>query len=391
MSSYSRPLLAPLVKRLAEPRRFLQVLSGPRQSGKTTLAGQVAARLGTPTVSESADAVAPPGGEWVETHWNRARQEARGGEALLVLDEIHKVGNWSEVVKRLWDADSKSRTRVKVLLLGSSPLLVGKGPTESLAGRFEVTRVPHWSFPEMRDAFGWDLERYVRFGGYPGAAPLVSDPERWSRYVLDSLVETTVARDVLLLHRVEKPALLRRLFELGCAYSGQVLAYTKMLGQLQDAGNTTTLAHYLDLLSGAGLVAGIPKWSGARVRQRASSPKLLALNTALVTAMAGPGPLDPEARGRLVETAVGAHLVGSAAGTQVEVHYWRDRNREVDFVLRRGKRLLAVEVKSGRARTSLPGLEAFGAAFPGARRLVVGSGGVPLEEFLAAPADSWIG
>ena len=236
---------------------------------------------------------------------------------MLVLDEIQKVPGWSEAVKRLWDEDTRLRRALKVVILGSAPLLVQRGLAESLAGRFEVLQLQHWSFAEMREAFGWSLDTYLFYGGYPGAAPLVGEPSRWARYVLDSLVETTIARDVLLLSRVDKPALLRRLFELGCRYSGQILSYTRMLGQLQDAGNTTTLAHYLDLLAAAGMLEGLQKYAGAAVRQRGSSPKLQVLNTALMTAPMGlaleEARADRELWGQLVESAVGAHLANAAA------------------------------------------------------------------------------
>lgn len=389
-------MLEALISRLREPRRFLQVLAGPRQTGKTTLAQQAMEVLGLPAHYASADEPTLRGRPWIGEQWElgrlRARQAGKGG-ALLVLDEVQKVAGWSETVKRLWDEDGAARMPLKVMLLGSTPLLLQRGLTESLAGRFELVRVPHWSFAEMREAFGWMLERFIYFGGYPGAAPLVGDRDRWARYILDSLVETTISRDILLLTRVDKPALLRRLLQLGSDYSGQVLSYQKMLGQLQDVGNTTTLAHYLELLSAAGMLTGLPKFAGQRVRQRGSSPKLQVLNTALMTASA---PLDLEGArkdrefwGRLVESAVGAHLVNSAAGTKVEVFYWRERNREVDFVLRAGKRLAAIEVTSGRKKETLPGLEAFSKAFRPHRVLLVGAQGIPLEEFLLRPAAAW--
>lgn len=395
--TFRRPMLRALVARLREPRRTLQVLAGPRQTGKTTLARQAIETLGLPAHYASADEPTLRGRLWIEEQWELARLKAREagtGGALLVLDEVQKVTGWSETVKRLWDEDSAGRTRLKVVLLGSAPLLLQRGLTESLAGRFELIRVPHWSFAEMREAFGWALERFLYFGGYPGAAPLVADRERWARYILDSLIETTISRDILLLTRVDKPALLRRLFQLGCDYSGQVLSYQKMLGQLQDAGNTTTLAHYLELFAGAGMLTGLAKFSGQRARQRGSSPKLQVLNTALLTA---PAPLDLEGArrdrefwGRLVESAVGAHLVNSAAGTKVEVLYWREHNREVDFVLRAGKRVVAIEVKSGRKKEALSGLAEFSKAFRPHRVLLVGPQGVPIEDFLLRPAAHWI-
>jgi predicted AAA+ superfamily ATPase len=334
---------------------------------------------------------------WLAAQWERARilaAEADADGAILVVDEVQKVTGWSEAVKQLWDEDTRARLPLKVVLLGSAPLLVQRGLTESLAGRFEIIRLPHWSFAEMRAAFGFSLDQYLHFGGYPGAATLVDDAERWRMHVLDSLVETTIARDVLLLTRVDKPALLRRLFELGCRHSGQIVSYTKLLGQLHDAGNTTTLAHYLELLSGAGMLTGLPKYAGNAVRQRASSPKLQVLNTALMSAMSGlsfaEARADREYWGRLVETAVGAHLANAAALRGWEVFYWRERNREVDFVVRAGSALVAFEVKSSRGAGSLSGLAAFAAAFRPTRTLLVGGDGIPVEDFLAKPAETWI-
>jgi predicted AAA+ superfamily ATPase len=386
-----------LEARLEEPRRFLQVVTGARQVGKTTLVAQVLEAVGRPSVFASADEPSIRDAAWLATQWERGRvaaAEAGKAGAVLALDEVQKVAGWSETVKRLWDEDTRARRRLRVILLGSSPLLMQQGLTESLAGRFEILHLPHWSSAEMHAAFGFSLEQYLYFGGYPGAAPLIDEPERWRRYLLDSLIETTIARDVLLMTRVDKPALLRRLFELGCRYSGQILSYNKMLGQLQDAGNTTTLAHYLDLLSGAGMLAGLPKYAGTAVRQRGSSPKLQVLNTALMTAQSGLSPDeardDREFRGRLIESAVGAFLANAAAAGICELYYWRERNREVDFVLRRGKTVVAIEVKSGRAPDTLSGLNAFNEAFKPRRCLMVGDDGIPLQEFLSRPLSDWL-
>ena len=268
---YRRPQAHELARRLGEPRRFIQVVAGPRQTGKTTLVQQLINELGRPVRYASADEPTLRGSEWIEQQWQIARRDAmQSGEsgAILVLDEVQKIPNWSETAKRLWDADTRTGLALHVVVLGSAPLLIARGLTESLAGRFETLHVPHWSYAEMRAAFGWSLDDYLFYGGYPGAAPLISDPRRWGRYIRESLIETSISRDVLLLSRVDKPALLRRLFELACRYSGQVLSYTKMLGQLQDAGNATTLAHYLDLLSGAGMVCGLQKYAGDAARSR---------------------------------------------------------------------------------------------------------------------------
>ena len=396
-SSYQRPHAAELLSRLREPRRFLQIITGARQVGKTTLAVQVAKQSGLAQRFASADEPTLRGPEWIAQQWDGVRllAERAGPEgALLVLDEIQKAPNWAEAVKRLWDEDTRSGRQLKVMLSGSAQLLIGRGLTESLAGRFELVHLPHWTFFEMRAAFGWSLDRFLFYGAYPGAAPLARQTARWSRYIRDSLVETTIARDVLLLSRVDKPALLRRLFELGCACSGQILSYTKMLGQLQDAGNTTTLAHYLDFLAGAGMLVGLQKYSGAAVRRRSSSPKLQVLNTALMTAGSGltltQARADPELWGRLVESAVGAHLANAAAAGTCEVFYWRERNREVDFVVRKGGAVTAIEVKSGRARGTPPGMAAFADAFRPTRLLLVGGDGIAVEEFLSQPVEHWV-
>jgi len=292
---------------------------------------------------------------WLNQQWDIARlkiTEEKKSAALLVIDEVQKVSKWSETVKRLWDEDTANNTNLKVIILGSSPLLVQKGLTESLAGRFEIIPIVHWSYPEMRDCFDITLEQYIYFGGYPGAIELTKNRKRWVSYITNSLVETTISRDILLMTRVDKPALLRRLFHLGCEYSCQILSYQKMIGQLQDAGNTTTLAHYLELLSGAGLLTGLEKYAGKTHRKRASSPKLLVLNTALMSALSGisykQALSDRQYWGRLTESAIGSHLVNDSEGKDINIYYWLNRNREVDFVLESGETVVAIEVKSGK-------------------------------------------
>jgi predicted AAA+ superfamily ATPase len=395
--TYRRPQFEVLAERLAEPRRHLHVVAGARQVGKTTLVEQVVEEAGLPVRSASADEPTLRGPEWIDQQWQAARNlaaDAGRPGAVLVLDEIQKIPGWSESVKRLWDEDTRKRLPLRVVLLGSAPLLVAQGLTESLAGRFEILRLPHWSYAEMRAAFGFSLEQYLFYGGYPGAAPLIRQPRRWARYIADSLIETSISRDVLLLTRVDKPALLRRLFELACRYSGQVLSYTKMLGQLHDAGNATTLAHYLDLLGGAGLVAGLQKYAGDVARSRGSSPKLQVLNTALLTAPTGQTLAeargDGEFWGRLVESAVGAHLANAATAGDCTLYYWRERNQEVDFVVKAGRRITAIEVKSARAPRAHRGTAAFAAAFKPQQTLLVGGDGIDLEEFLSRPVLHWV-
>ena len=394
---YQRNQCSLLLKRLKEPRRFIQILGGPRQTGKTTIARQVLADIVLPSHYATGDEPTLKGRAWLEQQWETGRflVGSEKQDVVLVLDEVHKISGWSETVKRLWDEDTSVGTPLRVLLLGSSPLLIWQGLTESMAGRFETIPVSHWSYEEMRAAFGWSVEQYVFYGGYPGAAPLLDDHQRWKSYVQDSLIETSISRDLLMTTRIDKPALLRRLFELGCNYSGRVLSYQKMLGQLQDAGNTTTLAHYLRLLQGTGLLAGLVKYSPAKVRQRAASPKLLVLNTALLSVLShltlDEARQDRAAWGRWVESAVGASLYNSVIGKGIELTYWASRNREVDFVLSRGKDVVAIEVKSGRGRDTLQGIEAFSKEFPATRKLLVGSDGIPLDRFLSTPPEQWLG
>lgn len=393
---YTRPQVHELVHRLAEPRRFMQVVLGARQVGKTTLATQAAARLSVPSRYASADEPTLRGVAWLEQQWEAARLlvNSKQDGALLILDEIQKITGWSETVKRLWDTDSRRGLSLKVVLLESAPLLVQRGMSESLAGRFEVLYLPHWSYVEMRDAFGWSLAQYLFYGAYPGAAVLIEQPQRWARYIRDALIEPTISRDVLLLARVDKPALLRQVFELGCAYSGQILSYTKMLGQLQDAGNTTTLAHYLNLLAGAGMLTGLQRYSGRGVRQRASSPKLQVLNTALMTAQADMSFAEAQADhsfwGRLVESAIGAYLANAAAAGTCQLYYWRKGNHEVDFVLCKGRHVIGIEVKSTRSTGKLAGMAAFAKTSQPTRTLLVGGDGIDLETFLSKPLKGMI-
>ncbi len=395
---FQRVYAKELRSRLLETRRFINVVSGPRQVGKTTLVGQVVRDLGLPVLQASADEPSLQHGSWIHQKWDEARLAAKAngaGGAVLVLDEIQKIPDWPAYVKQLWDEDTRDARPLKVVLLGSAPLLVSRGLSESLAGRFELLHLPHWTFTEMHRAFGLTLDEYIYYGGYPGAAHLIDEPERWERYVRDSLIETSISRDVLLLTRVDKPALMRRLFELSCQYSGQILSYTKVLGQLQDAGNTTTLAHYLDLLFGAGMVCALQKYSASDARKRASSPKFNVMNNALLSAMSGRSfnqtRSNHELWGRTVESAIGAHLVNSAASGDTSVYYWREKNKEVDFVVRFGDKLTAIEVKSGRTPLSHSGISTFTASHPVHRSLLIGFGGVSVEEFLNYPVRHWVG
>ena len=392
---YVRKINQQLIKRLLEPRRFMQVLLGPRQIGKTTAIKQVLGQVGLSSHYASADQPAIGDETWLEEQWETARSQiVEKRPAVLVLDEIQKIPGWSEIVKRLWDEDTFDDVVLHVVLLGSSSLLMQKGLTESLAGRFEIIRVGHWSFTECQEYFGWDPNIFIYYGGYPGAAPLIEEPERWTHYIQDSLIETTISRDILLMSRVDKPSLLRRLFYLSCEYSGQVLSYQKMLGQLHEAGNTTTLAHYLELLAGAGFIIGLSKYAGQAVRRRGSSPKLQAFNTALITAQSKvpfeEAKRNPSFWGRLVESAIGAHLLGIAATRNLDLYYWRQGDKEVDFVIESRDKLIAMEVKSGRTRGNLSGMAAFNKAFKPQHQLLVGSGGIPVDKILQSDLSTWL-
>jgi len=386
---YERPMVEAILRMIRQGPLLLQVLVGARQVGKTTAAEQVVATLGMPHVFAAADTPLPPGPEWIETQWARARTLAkdRAQSAVLVLDEIQKVRGWSEQVKRLWDEDRRRKLVLHVLLLGSSSLLLQHGLSESLAGRFYLHRCPHWTWTECRTAFGWDLERWIYFGGYPGAAPFADRLSEWRQYVADSLIETVLARDVLQLQAVAKPALLRHLFALSASFPAQILAYNKMLGQLHDAGNTTTLAHYLKLLETAFLVSGLELFSRGQRRKRGSSPKLVLWNQALINALSSRSFVDargdPPWWGRLVENAVGAHLLNHLTAPEWGVTYWRRGNAEVDYVVERGTTVWGLEVKSGRPRPA-SGLSAFRLAYRKAHTLIIGSEGIPLEEFLGS-------
>lgn len=390
-----RPSFELLLKRLQEPRRFIQSLIGPRQVGKTTLARQVADELGIPSRYITADLATLQDVSWLRQQWDVARELAKSeGKALLIMDEIQKIPHWSDMAKLLWDQDTASGIDLSVLVLGSSPWLMQKGLSESLAGRFETIPITHWSFKEMHEIFGWSLDRYLYFGGYPGAAPLADEksPERWANYINESIIETTISRDILLMNQVNKPALLRRLFLLGCHYSGQILSYNKMLGELQDAGNSTTLAHYLDLLNGAGLLTGLQKFANQNVRRKGSSPKFSVYNNALMSAQSGKNFLeamsDKAFLGRLVESAVGAHLLNSIRGTQIELFYWREGDKEVDFVLQLGEKLIAIEVKSNQESIQHSGIDSFVKQFNPDRILLVGDQGIPLKTFLSTAPSS---
>lgn len=376
MTLFQRPFVAQLAHRLDGMQPLIQVLTGPRQVGKTTGVRQLMAQCSYPQHYANADDVLVSDRSWLLEQWQQALLLGEG--ALLVVDEIQKVVNWPETIKALWDAQPG---RLRVLLLGSSALQIQSGITESLAGRFELLRVHHWTFAELHAAFGYDLPRYLAFGGYPGAVALEHDPDRWYAYMKDAIVEAVIGKDILQSRKVANPALFRQAFEILCAYPAQEISYTKLLGQLQDKGNTDLVKYYIELYGGAFLLHALQKYSPKTWLARGSSPKMLPACPALYSMVAGVDVMrSTEQRGRAFELVVGAELMQLPG----QVFYWRERNDEVDFVYQYRERLYAIEVKSGRKK-SARGLDAFCAQEPKALRVIVTPEN--FAQFSAEPRD----
>lgn len=375
-------ILAPLHANLARPARVLQILTGPRQVGKTTAIHQFLEEWPEPKLYATADQLTPPDAQWLAQTWRQARK-LKGKMPVLVVDEIQKVPRWSEVVKMLHDEDVRAKDPLRVILLGSSALLLQRGMQESLAGRFQLTHCPHWSFPECRQAFGWTLDQFLFYGGYPGAVPFANDFVAWKDYIQNSLLETVIGRDIPAVHRIDHPALFRQTLALACRHPAEIISLQKLLGQLQDRGSINTLANYLELIAGAFLVEPVRKYSPRAIRVRASSPKLIARNNAIVTALRGV-PFDETLQdrpfyGRLVENAVGAAFINAGDS----VFYWSERDKEVDFIVQRGRDLLAVEVTVGDGHP-MPGLKTFLNRHPEAKPVLIGGvhADLSVEQFL---------
>ncbi len=383
---YERSFVTTLCERLKEPRRFIQIVIGPRQTGKSTGVSQALDKLSIPIVEYAFDRPRDRRSAKLEELWGQAREMLdTSPEAILSLDEIQKVPDWSSTVKFLWDEDTRHGNNIKVVVTGSSALTLRGGMAESLKGRFEEIVSTQWTLAECRDAFGYSLDDFLFFGGYPGAAALKDDPDRWFAYMHDSIIEPTITQDVLEMETVKKPALLRALFEIGAMYSAQEISYRKLLGQLDDRGNTEVVSHYLDLLSHAGLLSGLRKYDEKPLRSKTSSPRLLVHDTSLMTAASEEEAealfANPAQKGHLIETAAGAYLLERSRQERFSVRWWRDRNDEVDFVITKGRKRTAIEVKGGQARRT-KGLGAFVERYPGTYVLIVGAESCPLEEFL---------
>lgn len=386
---YKRSEYKIIKSRLEEPRRFIQVIVGPRQIGKSTVVKQVLKDIGVPFLFYSADDVPASNRAWIADCWSAARSIKTAKEykeLIIVIDEIQKIYNWSEIIKKEWDADSFNDIGIKVLLLGSSRVLLEKGLSESLAGRFEEIRMCHWSYGEMHDAFGMSLDEYLFYGAYPGAVSLINDYDRFQQYIQSAIIDSTINKDILMDSPVGKPALLRQTFELGASYSGELLSLNKMLGMLQDAGNTSTLMAYLNLLNDSGLLGALQKFSIDLARRKASIPKLQVYNNALKLAYLNTSYqnalVNRRLWGRIYESGIGSYIINQAFKHRFEVFYWRDRNLEVDYVLRKNNSLVAIEVKSNTERQT-SGLDEFRRRFNPHAAFIVGDGGLPPEEFLS--------
>lgn len=388
---YKRSEYHIVIERLRGPRKFLQVVMGPRQVGKTTLVRQV---LNTfqgeiPFISFTADNVPATQNSWITDCWETARAQMKIGdykEFILVIDEIQKLKGWSEVVKKEWDDDTNNEINLKVILLGSSRIMIQKGLADSLAGRFETIKMSHWGYTEMQEAFGLTLDEYMYYGGYPGSASLIEDSDRWSQYIKDSIIDATINKDIILETLITKPALLRQTFELGAAYSGQMISLTKLMGSLQDAGNTTTLSGYLNALTDSGMLTGIQKFSFDTARRRASIPKFQVFNSALRSVYSGysfkEAFMDSKVWGRFFESAIGAHIISSAFTGSYEVFYWREGNSEVDYIIKKNNKTVAIEVKSNYRATNR-GLADLRERYDVHNYLVVGPGGMDAGIFLS--------
>lgn len=424
---YTRPEEAKLKQRLSEPVRFINILAGPRQVGKTTIirnlispdsprgnyisVDEEESEVSISSIDKAISTISPPqkrDADWLRHYWHEARNRAvkwaditqqdnsstQNQPYIFAIDEIQKIEQWSDIVKGLWDEDRANDHNMHVVLLGSAPLLIQKGLSESLAGRYELMTVTHWGFTEMQQAFDFSLEEFIYFGGYPGSATLIHEESRWRRYVRESLIQPNIEKDIIQMVRIKNPALLKQLFELGCHYSGQELSLTKMVAELKEAKHTVTLADYLQLLTQAKLLAGLHKYAAKEVRKRNSVPKLIVFNTALMSAIQdytfAEAQADRSYWGRLVESSIGAHLLNTC-DNDTRVHYWRDGSDEVDFVLTRGRKLTAIEVKSSAKARPVRGLGLFAQRNPSAKTILVGTGGISLAEFMSHPSGHWLG
>ena len=376
---------------MAEPRRRIQIVMGPRQVGKSTLAGQFLDTTELPYDFFAADTVNPFDTSWIAARWQQARMRMdinAEPEHLLVIDEIQKINGWSEFVKKEWDADTRAHRNLKVILLGSSRLLIQKGLEESLCGRFETIKMGYWEWYEMRDCFGFKMDEFIYFGGLPGLAADISDEQRWRNLMEDSVISPVLTRDILEIEEIRNPALLRQVFELACTESAKELSLTKMQGTM-NSGSVPTIKNYLDILGKSMTVLPIQKYSPSPVKEKQSVPKMQVFNSGFRnrygTFSFTQSRADTAEWGRQVESAVGAHLANRMVQDGFELYYWRNEKRlECDYVLRKGQSIVPIEVKSG-ALDSTAGFEKFKELYADriTSSFIVGPQGLPLEDFFS--------
>ncbi len=391
---FERKQLKILKNRLEEKTNHIQILSGTRQVGKTTLVEQLLQYIEYPYQFSTADNIPSSDSNWISTQWETARMKLKttgAAAVLLVIDEVQKIAKWSDAVKKEWDEDRRKNINVKVILLGSSALLIDKGLTESLTGRFEIIFLPHWDYIEMHEAFGFTEEQYLYFGSYPGSAGLINDEKRWKDYILNSIIETTISKDIVMLTSIQKPALLKNLFEVGCIYSSQILSYTKIIGNLSDRGNTVTLAHYQSLLDKIWFISGLQKYSGSKISVRNSIPKWNVYNNAFFNVYSNLSLMDCEPGsaiyGRMVESAIGSYLLNQCRINNISLYYWRDGNSEVDFILKKGSKLISLEVKSGTIKNN-KGLSEFAGRFKTFKTIVISNDTISWKDFIKIDINS---
>ena len=352
----------PFIKKLSEFPQFIQVVLGARQVGKTTTILNYLEREKKGKFHYiSTETVFIADSSFILEQWQKARLENK----LLVIDEIQKIDNWAEIIKKLWDEEKRRSSPIKCILLGSSSLKIQKGLTESLAGRFLLTPVFHWNYTESQEASNLSFDNFLKHGGYPGSYPLIKDKKEWLNYIKNSIIEAVIEKDILSIHTVKSPALFKQTFQLLISYPAKEISFTKLLGKIQDKGNTDLIKHYLSLFEGSYLIKVLEKYSEKPIKRKTSSPKILPLCPAFYYFTIN-DEFTNEEKGRVFELIVGAQL----SKLEGELYYWRERNNEVDFVLKQGRTLYAIEVKSGKIK-SLKGLEAFLNKFTNAKAVVI--------------------
>ena len=386
---YERQQLTVLKSRMSELRRRMQIIMGPRQVGKSTLVGQFIDSTDVPFDFFAADAVNRYDTTWIPARWQEARMRMdlhEDREHILIIDEIQKIIGWSEQVKKEWDADTRNKRNLKVILLGSSRVLLEKGLNESLEGRFEPIKMGYWDWQEMRDAFDFNIEQYIYFGGFPGLASDINDEDRWRDLMESTIITPILTRDILEIEEIRNPALLRQVFELACMESASELSLTKMQGTM-NSGTVPTIKNYLNILDQTMTVKPLQKYSPSPIKEKNSVPKMQVYNSAFRNRYGlhtfEEALTDATEWGRQVESAVGAHLANRSQLDGFELLYWRnDKKKECDYILKKGQALVAIEVKSSSADDT-SGYELFKQLYADriTSAFIVGPEGLPLEDF----------